>query len=169
MNLRSALLGCVVALLSACHQDPSGTVAAATPVHSRPAAAQRGPTPAELTAGMVEAVGLSKSAPVDVKFDLPQKPVVGVPLDITLAIMPQVAADPAILEVTGSDALVLAAGGGPIVIPAVEPTQVYRHNVQVTPMAEGVQLLALNVSLKHDDLTETRQFSVPLVVAPKER
>lgn len=155
-------------LLAGCHGDSGGAPAAdVTPHAKRPPAVKRGPTPEELTAGMVEAVTMGKSTvPVTVKFDLPQKPTAGQPAEVTIAVMPQIEADPATLVVTGSDALVLAPGSGPIDIPAVEPTQVYRHNIQLTPTAEGVQLLALSVSLKHDEIIETRQFSVPIIVAP---
>jgi hypothetical protein len=34
----------------------------------------------------------------------------------------------------------------------------------VTPTADGVLLLGLTVSLKHDDMTESRAFSIPLIV-----
>jgi hypothetical protein len=154
-------------LLAACHGDSGGApVADVTPHIKRPPPVKRGPTPEELTAGMVEAVTLGKSTvPVAVKFDLPQKPTAGQPAEVTIAVMPQIEADPATLLVTGSEALVLAPDSGPIEIPAVEPTQVYRHTIRLTPTAEGVQLLALSVSLKHDEITETRQFAVPIIVA----
>ena len=37
----------------------------------------------------------------------------------------------------------------------------YRQSVKVTPTAEGVLLLGLTVSLKHDEMTESRVFSIP--------
>ncbi len=167
MNSRILLI-CAFLLLAACHGDATPPpVAAVTPHFKRPPPVKRGPTPEELTAGMVEAVTLGKSAvPVAVKFDLPQSPTVGQPAEITVAVMPQIQADPATLVVTGSDALVLAPGSEPVEIPAVEPTQVYRHSIMLTPTVEGVQLLGLSVTLKHDEIVETREFSVPIIVAP---
>jgi hypothetical protein len=155
-------------LLAACHGDGSPPpVADATPHVKRPPHVKRGPTPDELTAGMVEAVTMGKSTvPVAVKFDVPQQPTVGQPAEITVAVMPQIEADPATLVVTGSDALVLAPGTAPVEIPAVEPTQVYRHSILLTPTVEGVQLLSLSVTLNHDDVVETREFAVPIIVAP---
>jgi hypothetical protein len=41
---------------------------------------------------------------------------------------------------------------------------VYRQSIQVTPTADGVLLLSLAISLKHDELTESRVFSIPLIV-----
>ena len=49
-------------------------------------------------------------------------------------------------------------------LPAVEAGQVYRQTVKVTPSAEGVLLLNLTVSLKHDEMTDQRAFSIPLIV-----
>jgi hypothetical protein len=157
-----------IALLTACHGDSSqAPVASPTPHLRAPVPAKRGPTPEELTTGMVEAATVGKSTvPVAVKFDVSAQPVVGQPLDVVVAVMPQIAADPAVLVVTGSDGLQVAPGGGPIEMPSVEPTQVYRHSIKMIPTAEGVQLINLSVSLKHDDITETRAFAVPVIVAP---
>jgi hypothetical protein len=165
---RALLLLCAVQLAS-CHGDSSGTpVVRKAPTVKAPAAVPPGPSPEQLTAGMVEAVTMGKSTvPVAVKFDLPQRPVVGQPFELVLAVMPQIAADNAVLVVSGADGLPVTSGAGPVDMPMVEPKQVYRHNVAITPTAEGVQLLGLSVALKHDDVTETRTFSVPLVVAPR--
>lgn len=155
-----------IVLLVACHgESGNAPTSPTTTAIKKPAPPRPGPTPAELTAGMVEAVTMGKSTvPVAVKFDLPHLPAAGQPTEITLALVPQIAADPATLVVTGSDALVLAPGSGPIEIPSVEPAQVYRHTVKLTPAADGVHLLDLKVSLKHDEIVETREFSVPIIV-----
>ena len=82
--------------MAACHgESGDAPVAASTATHA-PAPVKRGPTPEELTAGMVEAVTVGKSTlPVLVKFDLPARPVVGQPLEVIVAVMPQVAAEDA--------------------------------------------------------------------------
>jgi hypothetical protein len=166
MSKGRTLLGCAAVLLTACHGDASEAPVASPIPHRHGPLVQRGPTPEELTTGMVEAVTTSKSTvPVTVKFDLGDRPVVGRPLDVALAVMPQIIADAAVLTVLGSDALQLAAGVDPMEIPSADPTQVYRQSIQLTPTVEGVQLLALTVSLKHDEITETRAFSVPIIVA----
>ncbi len=164
----SAVLASGVLMLAACHGESSNMpMASATPQLKGPPSVKRGPSPDELTVGMVEAVTMGKSTvPVGVKFDLPQKPTAGQPVEVTIAVMPQVQADPATVVVTGSDSLVLEPDSGPIEIPAVEPTQVYRHNIKLTPTTEGVQLLGLSVTLKHDEIVETREFAVPIIVGP---
>ena len=160
------MVGMAMALLAACNGD-SGQPAA-TPRSGAPhasAAAKRGPTPAELTKGMVEAVTLENSSvPVAVKFDLPQRPVVGRQIDVTIAVMPQAAAESAVVRARDSPGLQVGAAG-PIDIVGLDPDSVYRFTVPVTASAEGVQVLELDVALKIDDATETRIFSLPLVVA----
>jgi len=159
---------CVLAAASACHKDP-GTPPPPTPTPkprvSVPVVAKKGPTAAELTAGMVEAASQGKSQlPVDLKFDLKQRPTPGQALDIDIALIPQIDAGAADIQVTGGDGLTVAPGMNQIDLPAVEAGQVYRQSVKVTPTADGVLVLNLTVSLKHDDMTESRAFSIPLIV-----
>ena len=61
--------------------------------------------------------------------------------------------------------LQVAAGEGQVEIASVEPGQVYRHKITVTPTQEGVLSVTLNVSLKHDEVTDSRVFSMPIIVA----
>jgi hypothetical protein len=166
MKTARVLILCSAALIGACHRD-SGTpppTAAPTP-HIRVPVVKKGPTAAELTAGMVEAASQGKSGlAVQLKFELLRRPTVGQPLEINVAVMPQIDADPAELQVTGGDDLTVAPGAAHFDLAAVEAGQVYRQSFTVTPGAEGVLLLSLTVSLKHDDTAETRGFAIPLIV-----
>lgn len=167
-NGRSVAL-CAALLLSACHGDDPNQQAPAAGVSKHRAkatvAAKPGPTPQELTAGMVEAVTVGKSSvPVDLKFDLPTRPEIGTPLQIVLGLLPQQAASEASIKVTGSGGLQPAPGNEVIEVGAVDPSEAYRVTVTVTPTAEGVQLLSIDVSLKHEDTTDTRSFSLPVIV-----
>jgi len=160
-----------VLLLAACHGSDSNQTPTAgpnKPAANAPAQPKRGRTPEELTAGMVEAVSVGKSSvPVTLKFDIPTRPEIGQPLDIVLAVLPKEAAANASLTVKGSDGLQV--GNGVVEVGAVDPTEAYRTSVAVTPTTEGVQFLAVDVSLKHDDVTDTRSFSLPVIVqAPAE-
>ena len=155
------------ALLAACHGESKQPATADMPAASAPAPVKRGPTPEELTAGMVEAVTVGKStAPIALKFDLPQRPSVGKRMEIVIAVLPQSAASSALVQVSGSDGLQIAQNLAPLEISALDPTQVYRLSIPVTPTADGVHLLGLNVSVKQDDAAESRFFSVPIIVAP---
>jgi len=153
-------------LLAACHGEPKQAPAAAPAPAAVAPVVKRGPTPEELTAGMVEAVTIGKStAPVAVKFDLPQRPAVGKRFEIVIAVLPQIAASSAMVQVSGSEGLQIAPNLAPIEIPSLDPGQVYRLSIPVTPTADGVHLLGLSVSLKQDDSAESRSFSVPIIVA----
>jgi hypothetical protein len=166
MKTARVLFLCSVAVASACHRDGEAPPPPKPAPHiSVPVAVKKGPTAAEQTAGMVEAAAQGKSQlPVALKFDLQQRPKLGQPLDVDLAILPQIDAGAAGISVTGGDGLAVAPGANQIDMPAVEAGQVYRHSVQVTPAADGVVLLGLTISLKHDELIESRAFSIPLIV-----
>jgi len=114
---------------------------------------------------MVEAASQGKSQlPVELKFELPQRPTLGEPLDVNLAVLPQIDASGAFIQIGGGDGLAVAPGTDQIDLPAVKSGRVYRQSVTVTPSVDGVLLLNLTISLQHDDLTESRAFSVPLIV-----
>jgi hypothetical protein len=157
---------CALVAASACHKD-SGTPPPPPPKPhvSTPVVAKKGPSAAELTAGMVEAASQGKSQlPVQLKFDLKQRPTPGQTLDIDIALIPQIDGGAADIQVTGGDGLSVAPGTNQIGFPAVEAGQVYRQSVKVTPISDGVLLLGLTISLKHDEMTESRGFSIPLIV-----
>jgi hypothetical protein len=159
---------CSVAAMTGCHGDSGAPPQAAPTPHLQAAlpakTAKKGPTAAELTKGMVEAVSQGKSQlQVQLKFDLGQKPTVGQPLDVDIAVVPQIDAAAVEIQITGGDGLTVAAGADQIALPAVQADEVYRQSFKVTPTAEGVLLLGLTVSLKHDEMTESRVFSIPVI------
>ena len=156
---------CAAIVLSACNKDSGSTPAAAPQVKpNAPAPQKRGPTVAEQTVGMVEAAVQGKSqAPVTLKFDLAQRPKVGQPLEISLAMIPQVEASPATIQVSGGDDVTVAAGAKQFDIAAAEAGDVYRQTVNVTPTADGVLLVWVSVSLKHDEVTDVKTFSIPII------
>lgn len=158
---------CALALAAGCQRE-SGDAQHPSPAVRKNAsvAVQRGPTVEELTAGMVEAATQGKSqAPVGLKFDLLQRPVQGEPLEIDVALLPGEPADPATVEVSGPQSLEVSAAESKFEFASVEPAQVYRRSIRLTPAAEGVFLLTLTVNLMHDQLADTRVFSVPIIVA----
>jgi hypothetical protein len=159
---------CALAAASACHKDsgaPPPPTPAPKPRISVPVAAKKGPSAAEMTVGMVEAASQGKSQlPVQLKFDIKQRPTSGQALDIDIALLPQIDAGAADIQVTGGDGLTVAPGTNQIDLPAVEAGQVYRQSVKVTPTVDGVLLLSLTISLKHDEMLESRGFSIPLIV-----
>jgi hypothetical protein len=114
---------------------------------------------------MVEAASQGNAQlPVQLKFDLKQRPTPGQALDIDIALIPQIDAGAAAIQLAGGDGLTVAPGTAQIDLPAVESGQVYRRSVKVTPTADGVLLLNLTITLKHDEIIESRAFSIPLIV-----
>ena len=105
---------------------------------------------AALERGVTE-VGIEKNSPLFMD-------------ELVHAVVPQIDASLGQIQVTGGDGLTVAPGPNPIDLPAMETGQVYRQGVKVTPTADGVLLLGLTVSLKHDEMTESRAFSIPLIV-----
>jgi hypothetical protein len=161
------LLLCAAALLCACNRDSASTPQSASITHhvkpKAPPVAKLGPTAAEQTAGMVEAAAQGKSSiPVELKFDIPQRPKVGQPLQVDLALVANISAAPATLQMSGAD-LSLAPGANQFEFPSEEAGEVYRHTVSITPNAEGVLLLGVTVVLKHDEVTDQRVFSIPII------
>ena len=160
------LLLCAVVLLSACNRDSGSAPAnAAAPVKPKaPVVVKSGPTAAQQTAGMVQATSLSKfQVPVELKFDLGARPKVGQMLELNLALIAQIPASPATLQVSGAEGVTIVPGTNLFNIPSAEAGEVYRHTVNVTPDAEGVLLVGVTVLLKHDDVTDQQTFSIPIV------
>lgn len=133
---------------------------------SAPLSAKKRATLDDQTAGMVNAVGLGKSVlPVVVKFELKSRPKADAALAIDIALTPQIAAESLLVQVMPSDGLNTSAVGPDLSLSPVDAGGVYRHSFSVTPGQTGVLLLALNVSLKHDEITESRVFSIPVFIA----
>jgi hypothetical protein len=166
MKLRIFAL-CALLLAAGCQRESDDPQRPHPTVHKKATVAvQRGPTVEELTAGMVEASTQGKSqTPVGLKFDLLQRPVQGEPLEIAVALLPGEPADPATVEVSGPEALQVSAAESKFQFASVEPAQVYRRSIRLTPTEEGVFLLTLTVNLNHDQVADTRVFSVPIIVA----
>jgi hypothetical protein len=78
--------------------------------------------------------------------------------------LPQVDANTATIQVTGADGFTLAAGAGQFDIPSIAAGEVYRHTLNVTPTIEGVLVMGITLLLKSDDNTESRAFSIPVIV-----
>lgn len=120
---------------------------------------------AEATQGMVAGVAVGKpSAPVDVKFELNDRPEPGTPFKVRVAVLPQVAAASLTVEVTGSDGLVLLDPVGPVQLDKVTGGSL--QEVTVTAQAGVAGGYVLNVAATLNDGTggQTRAMAFPLLV-----
>jgi hypothetical protein len=165
MTTARIFLLCAAAAVSACNKDTPAPVSTVAPRATANApVVKKGPSAAELTAGMVQAASAGKSqVPVELKFELASRPKVGQPLEINLALISHIDAGAASLHVTGADGFILASEGTQLDLPAAQADEVYRHNVNVTPTAEGILVVAVTVSLKHDEVVDQRIFSIPII------
>jgi hypothetical protein len=154
------------ASLAGCGQDANTPApSAAAPRFKAPAPVKKGPSAEELTAGMAMAPAVGRSAlPVDLKFELAERPKIGQVLEINLALVPQVGGGPARVQVSSADGLDAAQGDAQFDIAEIEAGEVYRHTLRVTPNTDGVLLLNLMVSVKHDEINDSKGFSVPVIV-----
>jgi hypothetical protein len=159
---------CIAVLMgAACQKDANPAAPASNPISTLKKAlptVKKGPTAEELTAGMVQAAPQGKSPlALDMKFDLGSRPKVGQPLDVNVALIPQMSGGPASLQVTASTGFA-APDTGAFEIPDVEPGEVYRHTLKLTPSSEGLQVVNVTVSVKHEDANDTKVFSIPVIV-----
>ena len=165
-NNARILLLCSLAALCACQKDPAAASAPKPQFKAKTTSSLKpGPTAAQLTAGMVEAAGQGKAqGPVDLKFELAQRPKVGQALEINLALLPQIDAKTATIQVAATDGFTLADGAGQFELASIAAGDVYRHTLNVLPTTEGVFVMGVTRQLKNDDGTETRAFSIPIIV-----
>ncbi len=168
MKLPVVLLLGAALLVAACHSDQNPSAANKTATAGKATtAAKPAATAAEQTESMVEAASTGDATlPVKIKFDLPQRPAVGVPFPLEVALITQVAADSATLKVEEPSGYTVSAGADDLVIPKLAPDGVYRRRLTVVPAAEGVFFVTLSVTTKVDDVVASRSFNIPFIVAP---
>ncbi len=167
-NLRRVHAGLLLlaVMLSACGGEAAQPAAANSAAPAKSAVQLKtGPSPQELTAGMVEAAELDKAAlPINLKFELGSKPKIGTPLEIDLALLSKIPLASAEVEVTSAEGFEVPAGAAHFEVPETDTHDVFRHTLRVKPLVDGVLFVALTVSSKHDDLVETKAFSIPVIV-----
>ena len=165
MRVRTILVLCSV-LLAACNRDAANAlIGKVSTAPKTPQIAKRGPNAEQQTAGMTLAVGIGKAAlPLQLKFELANRPQAGQALDINLALLPQIPADAAIIQVSPSDGVEVPNAMSQLSVSALDEGGVYRETLSVTPTKDGILLVGVNLTLKHDDIEETKGYSVPIIV-----
>ena len=160
----SVLVAMLAVSVAGCHRDATPAPQAAPVVH-RKAPVKRGPTAEELTSGMVEAAVQGKS-PLDVslKFELLSRPKLGQPLQINLALLPRVSGGPAVASTSSTEGFDSPVDAAAFEVPEVQAGEVYRQTVKLTPNMEGVLIVGETVTMKHDEVTDTKVFSIPVIV-----
>lgn len=158
------LLGALLCGCSRTADDAPARRAGSAPAASgasRTSAAPAGPTDADL----VMAVAANKTRlPIEVRFRLADKPVVGQPLHIELVVTPlQQPIHNLRLRLQPGSALVLQ-GDRDLTSDAVTPGVAIRHDIEVVPQSAGVLELETSAAFDTDSDSMSQTYSIPLVV-----
>ena len=159
-----ALSLAVGALLAGCGwRSPSGSGPAKTPARN----AKTALSPSDqLSRSMVSAVPANKpsTVPLQVKFDMPERPEIGQPLELDLAIVPMSAAvDRVSGKVEGEDGLELVDGAE--VAPTERPVEgvPIRHVVKVLPKQGGIFTVRAVLTVDAGGSPSTESYLMPVI------
>ncbi len=157
------LLMCLV--LAGCGSGAPDT--AAPVMDTKPRAARLKPqvSRAQATQGMVLASSPTNSAPIaELKFNIADRPIAGRPVLIEFALLPQHGASRVDLTFQASDGVRIASDSSAR-FDDISSEQVLRKSIQVTPAAEGLFYVNAEATFSDaTDVTESRSFSIPLIV-----
>jgi hypothetical protein len=124
------------------------------------------PSPAQTTMRtMVRAFAANKNVtvPVQVRFQLQQRPAVGQPVDVNLVILPSSTVDRISGEVQADDGLEVVDGAQ---IPAADrPAEgvPIAHSIKVVPKRDGIFTFSAVLNVDSGGQTATQTFSMPII------
>lgn len=137
--------------------DASADTTAAKTQSAKPGAARAGQA-------MVAAVSAGQgSSSVDVKFELTQRPEVGKPVDISLALIPTARLELLYARFQADEGLELVKGGQTEQIARPTPGSPVSHTVTVIPKRDGIFTVTAVVLTDSDSDSVSRNFSIPLI------
>lgn len=129
--------------------------------------AKKPPSPAdEFSRNMVSAVAANKPSmvPVQVKFDLRDRPDVGQPVNVDLAIVPMSASvDRVSGKVEGEEGLELIEGGEIAATERPAEGVPIRHAVKVLPKREGIFTVRAVVTVEAAGVASTESYAMPVI------
>jgi hypothetical protein len=113
---------------------------------------------------MANAVVVGKAAAaVDLQYNLLARPAAGQPLEIELSFVPRAAADALEIVANGMPGLDVVTGGTAS-FKNVTAGEHYDAKLLVQPAADGIYYVGITATLSTKVQTDTRAFSVPVVV-----
>jgi len=114
--------------------------------------------------GLANAVIVGKTAaPVNLKYDVPKKPEVGQPFEVELTFLTRLPADVLEATITGMPGLTVVNGGAARFEP-IEASGRYTTKVLAQANASGLYYIGIVANVQTKVQTESRTFSVPVVV-----
>jgi hypothetical protein len=159
-GVRGVLVGSLAVLaLSACGSSDEQQVAA--PVK----AVKHEQTPDDPTAKMARAVPIGgATAPVNIKYEILNKPIVGSPIEIDLAVIPTQVADSMTITYAGSSGLTLSADAAPP-INVVKTGQPERLKISAQAQHETVFYVTVTATVYVAGTSSARVFAIPIIVS----
>jgi hypothetical protein len=114
--------------------------------------------------GLANAVAVGKTAAaVDLKYNLAARPALGQPFELELVLLPRIAAETLEVQATGMPGLVVA-GGAAAKFDQVVPDEKYAAKVLLQVTEPGLYYVGVTAKLVNKVQTDSRTFSVPVVV-----
>jgi hypothetical protein len=162
-NIAPALAA--AALLGGCGSHSSGP-AGGTPAK---AAAAKSVRPVdELSRNMVSAVASNKPStlPLQVKFELRDRPDVGQPMELDLAIVPMSASvDRVSGKVEAEDGIELLEGSDIVAVERPVEGVPIHHHLRVVPKREGIYTVRALLTVDASGVPSSDAYSMPVIVA----
>jgi predicted small lipoprotein YifL len=121
--------------------------------------------PDDPTAKMARAVTIGKSnVPVNLKYEILNKPIVGTPVEIELALIPTFGADSMTIGLAGSEGLTVSTDAAPT-IDVVKAAQVERIKFSVQAQEAAVYYVTVTATLYTAGTSSARAFAVPIIMS----
>jgi hypothetical protein len=115
-------------------------------------------------ADMVSAVGAGKaSTDIDLRFALRERPLVGEPVDIDVALVPGRDLDQLYATFSASDGLEVTKGGRMPQIEHPEPGAPISHTVTIVPQRDGIFVVSATVLADSPTNSVSHLFSIPVI------
>jgi hypothetical protein len=153
-----------LALLAGC--GGGGDTSTAKVAKKTAAASEVDPAVAELVRHTTPATTLgSTTTPVEVRFALAGVPAAGRPVDVDVAVLPQVAVPTVRVDVRpGDDGVRIVDPTAQVTFDKVQAGTIEKLRVQAVPERPGTTTLKLVVTLEQPTGQENRTFELPIVV-----
>ena len=167
--VRAFALTALASLAVACGggDEKSAADKAAAPTDAAGKASQQAAAAAAKAAaddGLANAVAVGKTAAaVDLKYNIAARPALGQPFEVELVLLPRVAADTLEVQATGMPGLVVA-GGAEAKFDQVVAGEKYAAKVLLQVAEPGLYYVGVTAKLVNKVQTDSRTFSVPVVV-----
>jgi hypothetical protein len=164
--MRHTLRICTVALMFAalatgCGSADEGDAASGTGKNARKALS---PEAARLSANMVKAVNAGdRSALIEVRFEVSQRPEVGKPVDISFAFIPTASLDRLSARFQTGDALEVVKGGETEQIAHPVTGTPVMHTLTITPKRDGIFTVMATVLMDSETESVSRNFAIPVI------